>query len=97
MFKFRYLLLITLMYSLPGQADEQMPYEDQPGNSINEIALPLTEHTAAELAKIETGGKVLSVDRIKQGDFTIFRVKVLHDNGKVKIHRIDRDTGHAVP
>lgn len=97
MFKCRYLLLIFLIFSLPGLADEQVPYEEQPGNSINEIALPLTEHTAAELAKIETGGKILSVDREQQGKSVIFRVKVLHNNGKIKIHRIDRDTGHAVP
>jgi hypothetical protein len=24
-------------------------------------------------------------------------VKVLHNNGKVKVHRIDRDTGHTLP
>lgn len=97
MFKFRYLLPILMLFSLPIQADEHLPYELQPGNSINEIALPLTKHTAAELAKIETGGKVLSVDEEQLGDTTVFRVKVLHNNGKVKVHRINGETGHAIP
>lgn len=97
MFKFRYLLLIFMLFSLPSQADEQIPYEQQPGNSINEIALPLTKHTAAELAKIETGGKILSVNEERRGGMVIFRVKVLHNNGKVKVHRFNRDTGHTIP
>lgn len=97
MCKFHYLLLSLLLLSLPVMADEDIPYEQQPGNSINEIALPLTEHTAAELAKVETGGKILSVDEEQRGDKVIFRVKVLHNNGKVKVHRFNRDTGHAAP
>ncbi|MBD3633558.1 MAG: hypothetical protein HUJ23_01450 [Methylophaga sp.] len=97
MFKFRFLLLISLLLSPFVHADDSIPYEQQPGNIINEIALPLTKHTAAELAKIETGGKILSVDEQRAGKNTIFRVKVLHNNGKVKVHRIDRDTGHTLP
>lgn len=92
-----YLLMSLLLLALPLQADEHIPYEQQPGNIINEIALPLTKHTAAELAKLETGGKILSVDEENRNDMVIFRVKVLHNNGKVKVHRINRDTGHAVP
>jgi uncharacterized membrane protein YkoI len=97
MFMFRSLLLISLLLSPIVHADDHVPYEQQPGNIINEIALPLTKHTAAELAKIETGGKILSVDEQHQGDSVIFRVKVLHNNGKVKVHRIDRDSGHTLP
>lgn len=97
MVRIRYLLISLLLLGLPVQAEEPIPYEEQPGNNINEIALPLTKHTAAELAKIETGGKILSVDEKRSGDNVIFRVKVLHNNGKVKVHRINRDTGHAVP
>ena len=97
MFKFRYLLLISLLIPPFVHADDSVPYEQQPGNNINEIALPLTKHTAAELAKIETGGKVLSVDEQRTDNAWIFRVKVLHDSGKVKVHRIDRDTGHTLP
>lgn len=96
MLKYSYLLL-ALLLSMPIQADDNVPYEHVPGNSINEIELPLTRHTAAELAKIETDGKILSVDEETRGNKVIFRIKVLHNNGKVKVHRIDRDTGHAVP
>lgn len=96
MLKYSYLLL-ALCLSMPLLADESLPYEHAPGNNINEIALPLTRHTAAELAKIETDGKILSVDEETHDNKVIFRIKVLHNNGKVKVHRIDRDTGHAVP
>jgi len=96
MLKYSYLLL-GLLLALPLQADEHVPFEHAPGNNINEIELPLTRHTAAELAKIETNGKILSVDEESHKDKVIFRIKVLHNNGKVKVHRIDRDTGHTVP
>lgn len=78
-------------------AKDELPYEEQPGNSINEISLPLTKQSAAELAKIETDGKVLSVDRVEKGDKVIFKVKVLHKNGKVKMHRFNAKTGRAIP
>jgi len=97
MLKCRFLLLLILITPLGLWADEHLPYEQQPGNSINEIVLPLTKHTAAELAKIETNGTILSVDEQPRGNQLIFRVKVLHTNGKVKIHLFDRDTGHALP
>lgn len=98
MFTSRFLLLLLLLTPVALlAADETIPYEQQPGNSINEIVLPLTKHTAAELAKVETNGKILSVDEQRNGAQIIFRVKVLHDNGKVKVHRFDRDTGHALP
>jgi uncharacterized membrane protein YkoI len=91
------LLLFVASLCLPALADDHLPYEQEPGNNINEITLPLSDHTAAELAKVETGGKVLSVDEEHYGNKIIFRVKVLHNDGKVKIHRFDRDSGHSVP
>lgn len=97
MFKRSYILLLLLITALPVSADESVPYERQPGNSINEIRLPLTRHTAAELAKVETQGQVLSVEEDWQDNRVIFRVKVLHNSGKVKVHRFDRNTGHALP
>lgn len=97
MFKRGYFVLLLLIAALPLQADESIPYEQQPGNSINEIRLPLNRHTAAELAKVETQGQVLSVEEDKQNNRVIFRVKVLHKSGKVKVHRFDRNTGHALP
>ncbi len=96
MLKYSY-LLFALCLSVTVQADEQLPYENAPGNSINEIELPLTRHTAAELAKVETDGKILSVDEETRNNQVIFRIKVLHNNGKVKVHRSDRDTGHSIP
>jgi uncharacterized membrane protein YkoI len=97
MFLLRLFFILAIFISPTLSAREDVPYEEQPGNSINEITLPLTAQSAAELAKIETQGKVLSVDTEKDGDTILFRVKVLHNNGKVKVHRFNRNTGHAVP
>jgi uncharacterized membrane protein YkoI len=49
------------------------------------------------LAKVETDGKVLSVERVGIGRNIIFKVKVLHKNGKVKTHRFNAETGRAIP
>lgn len=96
MLKYRHLLLLTATFFSPIIMADVVPYEQEPGNSINEIELPLTRGTAAELVKIETGGKILSVEEELHKNNVIYRVKVLHNNGKVKSHRIDRDTGHNI-
>ena len=89
---FRYFLLALVVMSSPVWA-EHVPDHGTSGRSTNNIQLPLTKNTAAELARIRSGGKVLSVDKQRKGNQIIFRVKVLHNNGKVKVYRIDRDTG----
>lgn len=95
MIKIRDCLLLFLLISAPLSA-RMLPGDIEPGSSINDITLPLTAHTAAELAQVETGGKILSVEEVEKKDRIIFRVKVLHANGKVKIHRFDGKTGHAI-
>jgi len=67
----------------------------EPGDGINEIQLPLTKASAAELIRIESKGKVLSVDKKKVKGKMLFRVKVLHNDGKIKIYQLDPSTGHA--
>jgi hypothetical protein len=94
---FRILVVLFLLANTPVFAKEDLPYEKQPGNSINEISLPLTKQSAAELAKVETDGKVLSVERVGIGRNIIFKVKVLHKNGNVKSHRFIGETGRAIP
>jgi len=90
-----YLILVMLTLPLSGYTDH-LPPEAEAGTSINDIALPLTKKTAAELAQVETGGRVLSVDQEQYQNHTIFRVKVLHQDGKVKTYRLDRQTGYQM-
>lgn len=89
---FRYLLLISCLFSMPTMA-ESAPENGVSGDAVHNIALPLTKETAAELAKNETGGRILSVHEETQEDIVLFRIKVLHDNGTVRTYRIERDTG----
>jgi len=73
-----------------------LPDDIEPGDAVNDIQLPLTRESAAELVRIESEGKVLSVDEKKGNGNTIFRVKVLHENGKIKIYSVDQKTGHTL-
>tara|TARA_R110000772_G_C13118513_1_gene421553 strand:- start:47 stop:298 length:252 start_codon:yes stop_codon:yes gene_type:complete len=66
----------------------------EPGDGINEIQLPLTKESAAELVRMETNGKILSVEEAPHKDHFIFKIKVLHNDGKIKIYRLDPKTAH---
>lgn len=74
---------------------KSLPDDIEPGDGINEIKLPLNKKSAAELVRIETKGKILSVDKEKVNGKNIFIVKALHNNGKVKNHYVDPQTGRA--
>ena len=90
----RYLLtFILLTLSLPLFA-RHLADDIEPGDGVNEIQLPLTKETAAELIRIESKGKILSVEQTPHKDKFIFKIKVLHDDGKIKIYRLDPETAH---
>ena len=95
MYLLRYLFTI-LFFMLPLSVSAAHLADDiEPGDGINEIQLPLTKASAAELIRIESKGKVLSVDKKKVKGKMLFRVKVLHNDGKIKIYQLDPSTGHA--
>jgi len=71
-----------------------LPDDIEPGDGVNEIQLPLTKESAAELIKVESAGKILSVDTKYNNGKTVFYVKVLHDNGVIKMYQLDPKTGH---
>lgn len=58
-----------------------------------ETALPLTEASAAQVIQTETGAKILSVEQSDNQGATIFHVKALYEDGKIKIHHLDAETG----
>lgn len=95
MYLLRYFFTI-LFLMLPFSVSAAHLADDiEPGDGVNEIELPLTKSSAAELIRIESKGKVLSVDKKKVKGKMLFRVKVLHNNGKIKIYQLDPSTGHA--
>jgi len=71
------------------------PDDIEPGDAVNDIQLPLTNKSAAELVRVESKGKILSVDKKSTNGKVVFQVKVLHDDGKIKVYRLDPNTGHA--
>ena len=94
MYLLRYFFtLLFLMLSLSVFA-AHLPDDIEPGDGVNEIQLPLTKASAAELIRTESKGKILSVDKKDIKGKSIFRVKVLHNNGKIKIYQLDPLTGH---
>ena len=96
MIKYNHLLLLGFaMIHGVANAEDALPNTQHDANtSHHEIVLPLTANSVAELARKKTGGKVLSVKEETLADRLIFHVKVLHNNGKVKIYRVDSNTGH---
>lgn len=74
--------------------------------AINARAEPVVEQTqmmaavgksqAAESARQAFGGKVLSVDELKEGGRVLYRVKLLLDGGRIKIVTVDGDSGQVV-
>lgn len=89
---------LTTLFSLTLSTvvlSAHLPDDIEPGNSVNEIQLPLTKESAAELIRVESGGKTLSVTSKKYNDEIIFHIKVLHDNGTIRVYRLNPKTGHA--
>jgi uncharacterized membrane protein YkoI len=93
-----YRLFIFVLFSFLSQPlfSAQLAEDIEPGDGVNEIQLPLTKQSASELIRVESQGKVLSVDQANHDGKIIFKIKVLHDNGKIKIYRLDPNTGYAV-
>ncbi|PHS69479.1 MAG: hypothetical protein COB23_05860 [Methylophaga sp.] len=91
----RYLFIILMMTLSTAVSANHLPDDIEPGDVVNDIQLPLTKKSAAELAHIETGGKVMSIEQKQKHGQVYFSAKVLHDNGKVKIYRYDRNSGQS--
>ncbi len=89
MFVLRY-LFITILLSVSAPLYAKYLADDiEPGDGVNEIQLPLTKESAAELVRMESQGKILSVEEKPHRGKFIFKIKVLHDDGKIKIYRLD--------
>ncbi len=91
------LLLLSLLLVAQSALATHLPDDVEPGDSVNEIQLPLTQESAAELIRIETHGKVLSVAESHEKKLKIFKIKVLHKNGLIKHYRLNANTGHHIP
>jgi len=48
---------------------------------------------AVEMVQRETGGRVLSADRVERDGRTWYRIRVLVAEGKVRVYRVDPATG----
>jgi len=91
----RYLIIFLLFAFSLSVNSAQLPDDIEPGDSVNDIQLPLTKQSAAELIRVEYQGKVLSVNESQHKGRHVFRIKVLHDDGKVKYYKLDPQTGYA--
>tara|TARA_R110001606_G_scaffold399222_2_gene582485 strand:+ start:147011 stop:147304 length:294 start_codon:yes stop_codon:yes gene_type:complete len=95
MFLLRYLFTIILLTLSAPLFAKYLADDIEPGDGVNEIQLPLTKESAAELIRMESKGKILSVEEAPHKSSFIFKIKVLHDDGKIKIYRLDPQTAHA--
>jgi len=89
-------IYILIIFALSNSAFSAHISDDvEAGDGVNDIQLPLTKESAAELVRIESQSKVLSVDEQEHNGQMIFRVKVLLD-GKIKVYLIDPLTAHPI-
>ena len=67
-------------------------------NTVQVAQAPIGKSGAAEAARAVYGGKgkVLKVEEIKQGDKTLYRVKLLLNDGRIKFVTIDGTSGKVV-
>ena len=91
----RTLITLPLLTLSTVVLSAHLPDDIEPGNSVNEIQLPLTKESAAELIRVESGGKTLSVTSKKYNEKIIFHIKVLHDDGTIRVYRLNPKTGHT--
>lgn len=82
------LLTLSSLLAVNAQADVR------PGQLAMSAAVGKSQ--AAEAAREAYGGKVLSVDEIKEGGRVLYRVKLLLDGGRIKIVTVDGDSGQVV-
>jgi uncharacterized membrane protein YkoI len=94
MFLLRYLFILMLLSLSAPLFAKYLADDIEPGDGVNEIQLPLTKESAAELIRMESKGKILSVEEKPHEGTFIFKIKVLHDDGKIKIYRLDPTTAH---
>jgi len=91
------LLIICLLSLVPLAIHaEHVSGNSHADHSAGHLQLPLTQESAAELIRSETGDKVLSVDSEKVENETFFRVKVISKQGRVKVYRVASSTGEIV-
>lgn len=88
-------LLTVIALVLPLSSYANLLADDiEPGDGVNEIQLPLTKKSAAELIQLEHNGKILSVDKQQLNGQAVFKIKVLHSGGKIKHYLLDPNTAH---
>lgn len=92
----RLIVTLSLLVTPLAWAGYAPVYKQENDSETFHIPLPLTTDSAAELAQLRTGGKVLSVEEQQRNSFTLYLIKVLHDNGRVRTYRFDRDTGETL-
>jgi uncharacterized membrane protein YkoI len=90
----RYLFIFMILSLSAPLFAKYLADDIEPGDGVNEIQLPLSKESAAELIRMESKGKILSVEEKPYRGKFIFKIKVLHDDGKIKIYRLDPQTAH---
>ncbi|MCL4779930.1 MAG: PepSY domain-containing protein [Gammaproteobacteria bacterium] len=93
------MLLAALLVATPAGAAKPKPKSKPAGNGR-----PATENTAARpeaiskdeavaMVRARTGGKVVRAERSSQQGRTVYRIRVLTAEGRVREYRVDAATG----
>ena len=87
--------VISLLLALPAALLASAPVlaAREPPTLLAQAAPAMSAAEAAALVSARTGGRVLDVRAEQRGEQVVYRVKVLLEGGRVRVVRVDAESG----
>lgn len=90
------LLLASLLLAMPAGAEKpESAGKGRPAaeNAADARAASISKDEAVAMVRARTGGKVLRAERVGDKGRSMYRVRVLTADGRVREYRVDATTG----
>ena len=90
----RLVIAVVLLIGLPATGlgnPPQVPMA-QPGHLIP-ASDSMSLNQATRMVREETGGRILSAEEVQRGNRSVYRIRVLLDEGRVRVVEVDPGTG----
>lgn len=88
------LLVVALLTGLPAAALANPPHTPavQPGQLV-QASDRISLNQATRMVREETGGRVLSAEEVQRGNRSVYRIRVLLGEGRVRVVEVDPQSG----
>lgn len=97
------LVIMALSLGLPALAHADHGYRLKREHAVKKDARDeqtrqrrISLDEGAARVQRQTGGKILSADRIEDGNGMVYRIKILLPSGHVRVYRVDPETGRIL-